>query len=199
MMVSESLVRALWPGEDAIGKTLDGRTIIGVVGNARQTALQDPDAVEGYLPMEPAVWNAATVVVKTATTPENWILPIAELARTIDPDVFTEVEMLKTAFARKQDNAELTAVGVSLLGVSALLLAAPAFAHDADGEWEGMIDTPMGAIPVGFTFKTDGAALSGTLITAPSLPPCVEFSRECTASRVPRTTRPATPVTRRRA
>lgn len=47
-----------------------------------------------------------------------------------------------------------------VLGV--LLLAAPAFAHDADGKWEGMIDTPMGAIPVGFTFKTDGAALTGT-------------------------------------
>ena len=47
-----------------------------------------------------------------------------------------------------------------VLGV--LLLAAPAFAHDADGKWEGMIDTPMGAIPVGFTFKTDGAAVTGT-------------------------------------
>jgi hypothetical protein len=43
-----------------------------------------------------------------------------------------------------------------------LLLAAPAFAHDADGKWEGMVDTPMGAIPVGFTFKTDGAMLTGT-------------------------------------
>ena len=42
------------------------------------------------------------------------------------------------------------------------LLAVPAFAHDADGKWEGMIDTPMGAIPVGFTFKTDGAAVTGT-------------------------------------
>ena len=51
---------------------------------------------------------------------------------------------------------------VLALALGLLLLAAPAFAHDADGKWEGMIDTPMGAIPVGFTFKTDGAALSGT-------------------------------------
>ena len=43
-----------------------------------------------------------------------------------------------------------------------LLLAAPAFAHDADGKWEGMVDTPMGAIPVGFTLKTDGAMVTGT-------------------------------------
>ena len=46
--------------------------------------------------------------------------------------------------------------------VGLMLLATPALAHDADGKWEGMVDTPMGAIPVGFTFKTDGAALTGT-------------------------------------
>ena len=51
---------------------------------------------------------------------------------------------------------------VLALALGLLLLAAPAFAHDADGKWEGMIDTPMGAIPVGFTLKADGAALTGT-------------------------------------
>ena len=51
---------------------------------------------------------------------------------------------------------------VLALTLGLLLLAAPAFAHDADGKWEGSVDTPMGAIPVGFTFKTDGAALTGT-------------------------------------
>ena len=51
---------------------------------------------------------------------------------------------------------------VLALALGVLLLASPAFAHDADGKWEGMIDTPMGAIPVGFTLKTDGAALTGT-------------------------------------
>jgi opacity protein-like surface antigen len=51
---------------------------------------------------------------------------------------------------------------VLALALALLLLAAPAFAHDADGKWEGMVDTPMGAIPVGFTLKTDGATVSGT-------------------------------------
>jgi len=43
-----------------------------------------------------------------------------------------------------------------------LLLATPALAHDADGKWTGSIETPMGTIPVGFTFKADGTALTGT-------------------------------------
>jgi len=47
-----------------------------------------------------------------------------------------------------------------VLGV--LLLAAPMLAADIDGKWTGSIDTPMGASPVSFTFKADGAMLTGT-------------------------------------
>jgi hypothetical protein len=40
--------------------------------------------------------------------------------------------------------------------------AAPARAADVDGTWTGMVNTPNGDIPVAFTFKADGAALTGT-------------------------------------
>jgi hypothetical protein len=43
-----------------------------------------------------------------------------------------------------------------------VLLAVPAFAADVDGQWTGSVETPMGSIPVGFTFKADGATLTGT-------------------------------------
>ena len=48
------------------------------------------------------------------------------------------------------------------LALGFVLLAASAFAADIDGKWKGSIETPMGPIEVGFTFKADGAALSGT-------------------------------------
>lgn len=44
----------------------------------------------------------------------------------------------------------------------ALLLAGAAFAADVDGKWTGTMATPNGEIPVGFTFKADGATLTGT-------------------------------------
>ena len=51
----------------------------------------------------------------------------------------------------------------SLFMMCAVLLAAvPAHAADIDGKWTGSLDTPMGAIQVGFNFKADGAALTGT-------------------------------------
>jgi hypothetical protein len=50
-----------------------------------------------------------------------------------------------------------------LLGVlGVLLVSASAFAATVDGKWTGMIDTPMGPVPVAFTFKADGAMLAGS-------------------------------------
>jgi len=43
-----------------------------------------------------------------------------------------------------------------------VLAAAPARAADVDGKWSGSLDTPMGAVQVGFNFKADGPALTGT-------------------------------------
>ncbi len=41
-------------------------------------------------------------------------------------------------------------------------MAASAFAADIDGKWAGSLDSPNGPITIGFTFKADGAALTGT-------------------------------------
>jgi opacity protein-like surface antigen len=52
---------------------------------------------------------------------------------------------------------------LSVLVVFALVLAAaPARAADIDGKWSGSLDTPMGAVMVGFNFKADGGTLTGT-------------------------------------
>lgn len=43
-----------------------------------------------------------------------------------------------------------------------LAVAAPAFAHDIDGNWTGSIDTPNGPVPIRYTFKAHGATLTGS-------------------------------------
>jgi opacity protein-like surface antigen len=48
--------------------------------------------------------------------------------------------------------------------VGLLLLAAPAFAADADGKWTGTVSTPMGDLPVQYEFKADGTTLNGTTL-----------------------------------
>jgi hypothetical protein len=47
-------------------------------------------------------------------------------------------------------------------GIALLLAAAPAFAADVDGKWAGSLDTPGGVIPISYTFKAEGAKLTGS-------------------------------------
>lgn len=48
------------------------------------------------------------------------------------------------------------------LALGVALLAASALAADVDGKWSGTMSTPMGDVPVAFTFKADGATLNGS-------------------------------------
>jgi hypothetical protein len=48
------------------------------------------------------------------------------------------------------------------LAIGLLLLAGSAWAADVDGKWTGSISTPNGDFPQAFTFKADGAKLSGS-------------------------------------
>jgi hypothetical protein len=47
--------------------------------------------------------------------------------------------------------------------VGFLLLAVSAFAADVDGKWTGSVSTPNGDFPQIFTFKADGATLTGSM------------------------------------
>src|SRR5688500_16491812 len=44
-----------------------------------------------------------------------------------------------------------------------LLFATPVFAADVDGKWTGSVTTPNGDLPVAFTFKAEGSALTGAM------------------------------------
>jgi len=49
-----------------------------------------------------------------------------------------------------------------IVALALMLVAVPARAADVDGKWTGSLDTPMGAVQVGFTFKADGTTLTGS-------------------------------------
>ena len=128
VVVSESLARRSWPGEDPLGKTLalDGDpalTVVGVAASARSLALRDPDAVEVYRVTTENDLGGVSVLVRTRGTPETSAAAIAAAARAVDPDLRPRVSLLKNLYRDRIREVERAAVAVGLLGTIALLVA----------------------------------------------------------------------------
>jgi predicted permease len=75
IIVNETLARALWPGEDPLGKYLLGacakeRKVVGVVGDVRHLALEQTSGNEMYIPMRQCGdLPTADLVVRSALPP----------------------------------------------------------------------------------------------------------------------------------
>jgi len=127
IIVSESCARALWPGKDPLQQTWTlgekKYSVIGLAGNARTTALRNGDDAQIYMPMASANVNAAVILIKTSRPPQDLVVNLAAMVRTIDPVLSPNVQPLKAMMAEKlSDSQKMTGV-VGGMGALALLLA----------------------------------------------------------------------------
>ena len=124
VIVSQSLARVQWPGENPLGKTYWGKdTVVGVVGNARINSLSEDDTVEEYEPAQLADMPDMVVMVKTAGAPDGLMPAAKAIVQNLDPKVFPEIRLLRGAFRNEMKPVELTAFAVSMLGMVAVVLA----------------------------------------------------------------------------
>jgi predicted permease len=123
IVVSESLARLQWPAEEPLGKTFRDNTVVGISGSARLVSPEDSDAVEVYQLAEGDIMPSMVVLVRTSGPPEGLAPLVASTAKSIDPTLFPEVQLMKTAYRHSVEIAESSALSVALLGLVALLLA----------------------------------------------------------------------------
>ena len=123
IVVSESLARLQWPAEDPLGKTFRENTVVGVSGSARLVSPEDSDAVEVYQLANADILPSMVVLVRTSGPPEHMIPLVASTAKSIDPKLFPEIQLMQTAYRQRLRTAESSALSVGLLGSVALLLA----------------------------------------------------------------------------
>jgi predicted permease len=124
VIVSDSLARRQWPGEDPIGKQFwDKDTVIGVVGSARMVAPNDTDATETYHAAQIADMPGMIVVVKSMGAPDDLVPTVKTIVENLDPKLTPEIRLLKAAFQENMKGPERIALMVSLLGILAVSLA----------------------------------------------------------------------------
>jgi predicted permease len=90
-MVNETMARALWPGQDAVGQVVTqdgGRRVVGVVGDVRHEALEKAGDLEMYLPMRQTFdYPAMNLVVRTVLPPDRLAPALRAALRPIDSNL----------------------------------------------------------------------------------------------------------------
>jgi predicted permease len=126
LIISKSFAMQ-WPTGDPLGKPFQmgdaTYTVVGVCGSARLVAMQDPDAVEAYYLAGESDLSSMVMLLRASGPPEGLVPFVASVAKSIDPKIFPEVQLLKNSFRRKMEGSEYAAITAGLLGFVALLLA----------------------------------------------------------------------------
>jgi predicted permease len=91
VLVNETLARALWPGENPIGRVVaqeGGRRVVGVVGDVRHSALEQTAGGEMYLPIRQTNdYSAVDLVVRSPLSPAALAAAIRSGLKPIEPDL----------------------------------------------------------------------------------------------------------------
>jgi putative ABC transport system permease protein len=139
-IVSESVARTLWPGEDPIGKRIsledepkpeDWLTVVGVVQDLKQETLSkssDPAIYQSLLQVRrPFFLRHMSFVIKTAASPESAAAEIRTVLRNVDKDQAVSIasmdRVVATTIAEPRFQTRLLgifaviALGLTLVGV----------------------------------------------------------------------------------
>jgi putative ABC transport system permease protein len=119
-IVNETMARRLWPGEDPIGRRFrimssPWVTIVGVVADVRQIALDLPVLPHMYLPVTQEPRAGMTVVVRAADDPVALAPAVREQVRSLDPKLPAAalepmVDVIGRSFGRQRFSVLLLAI-----------------------------------------------------------------------------------------
>jgi predicted permease len=146
MVLSESFARRLWPGEDAVGRTLtvfrssqdrprfgepEPGHVVGVVADVRSFGPGVDPQPEVFLPYTREVWPWGTLVVRTAGDPAALGETLTRVVREVDPELVATGNPRTSGFrpldedlARWYEPRRVGTAIVIVFGVAALLLSA---------------------------------------------------------------------------
>jgi predicted permease len=126
-IVNEAAARALWPDQDALGKTLpwgaSGQTVIGVVRNASTAYVGNPNPREYYLPPSRREVADSVLLVRVSGSPRDLVRTLQETARGLDERLQPTVHIVTDLHDREVQRASAALAVIAILGTVAILLS----------------------------------------------------------------------------
>ena len=131
-VINESLARRLWPGQNAIGKSLRlggsdsqavWREVIGVSADVKLNGLDQEAPLQAYLPL--ALRNSGTVklVVRTDGEPLAFSKSVEQTIHSLDRDLTLDIRSMDQLLGNAMARQRLTLTLLAILAVLALSLA----------------------------------------------------------------------------
>ena len=143
-LINSSMARRFWPTEDPIGKavrlkllgskasapwwpehTADAYTIVGVIGDVKESRLGDQVRPVVYLSYSQNPSRYAHLLVRTDGTPLNILETVQRQLRAVDPDLGVyDVQSMETVLDQAVASPRLSSIVLWVFAVSALMLCA---------------------------------------------------------------------------
>jgi putative ABC transport system permease protein len=133
-VVSESLARRVWPGQDALGKHVKTgkeasvepwRTVVGVVGDVKPSAFDREAEPAIYFPFAQAPQGSSALVVRTTGDPLDLAAAVSTQVRSVDPDQPAyDVRTLEQIISDDLSGIQFSARTMMVFAFTALILAA---------------------------------------------------------------------------
>ena len=129
IVINETLARALWPGENAVGKivmNLEELEVVGVVSDVRHIALEQEAGAEMYIPMrQTGDYSAVQLVARGSIGAPAMAAAIRNALRPLDPSLpANEFQVLRDLVDKSISPRRFVAVLLAGFSAFALILAA---------------------------------------------------------------------------
>lgn len=124
ILLNETAAATYFPGEDPIGRTFNGATIVGVVGDAHQNGVEQDVIPEMYSPLAQGRAAGAELLVRTRSDPSGSLRAVRAAVFAVLPDVpLRNVTTMAEMFSRRMAQRRLNMLLLGLFGLLGLTIA----------------------------------------------------------------------------